>query len=95
MYYPNICILTGYPFFDNSTGVALFPAGTNLAIVPIRVFPEEVRGSDLQFTVRLVVPPAAMAHGVVLGEPNVANVTVPGAYYNVLCMYICIVMCSV
>jgi len=94
MYYPNIYILTGDPFFDNATGVALFLAGTNLAPVPIKLFPEKVRGSDLQFTVRLVVPPAAMAKGVVLAEPNVANVTVPGAY-NVLCMYICIVMCSV
>jgi len=26
-----------------------------------------------------VVPPAAIAHGVVLGEPNVANVTVPAS----------------
>jgi len=45
----------------------------------IYVFPEKVRGSDLQFIVRLVVPPAAMAHGVVLGEPSVANVIVPAS----------------
>jgi len=43
------------------------------------VLPEEVQGSDLHFIVILVVPPAEMAKGVVLGEPNVANVTVPAS----------------
>jgi len=51
------------------------------------VIPEEVQGSDLHFTVILVVPPAAMAQGIVLGEPNVANVTVPGTC-DVLYVYV-------
>jgi len=53
------------------------------------VIPEEVQGSDLQFTVTLVIPPAAMAKGVVLGEPNVANVTVPGTC-DALYVHVCL-----
>jgi len=67
---------TGNPFFDPTVLDVLFPSGTNLAIVPIRVFPEELRGSDLDFTVTLIIPPPAN-QGVVLGDPKVATVTVP------------------
>ena len=50
--------------------------------VPINLAPEKVGNMDLQFTVRLVVPAAAMLQGVVLGEPNVATVTVPASSYR-------------
>ena len=45
--------------------------------MPIQLFPEEVENTDLQFNVTLIVPPSARSQGVVLGEPNVATVTVP------------------
>jgi len=94
--YPIICISTGDPFFDNSTREVQFEAFTNFAQTRIRVVPNKVQGSDLHFTVTLVVPPAAMTKGVVLGEPNVANVTVPGTC-DVLCVHVCIFssICSI
>ena len=95
--YPIICISTGDPFFDNSTREVQFEAFTNFAQTRIRVVPNKVQGSDLHFTVTLVVPPAAMTKGVVLGEPNVVMYCVYmyvylAVYvaYNIwyMCMYV-------
>lgn len=66
-------------FFDPRVRKAWFYTNINLrkTLVPIKLLPEQVGNMDLQFTVRLVVPSAAKSQGVVLGEPNVATVTVP------------------
>ena len=45
--------------------------------MPIQLFPEQVGNMDLQFNVMLIVPRSARSQGVVLGESNVATVTVP------------------
>ena len=63
-------------FFDSRVRKAWF--FTNIkTLVLIKLLPEQVGNTDLQFTVRLVVPAAAMLQGVVLGEPSVSTVTVP------------------
>ena len=66
-------------FFDPRVRKAWFFTNINLSktLVLITLFPEQVGNMDLQFTIRLVVPAAVMSQGVVLGEPNVATVTVP------------------
>ena len=64
-------------FFNPDIRRVLLPVSVTTALVPIQLFPEQFDCMDLQFTVRLVVPAAAMLQGVVLGAPNVATVTVP------------------
>ena len=64
-------------FFNPDIRIVSFSANDNSALVPIQLFPEQVGDTDLQFIVRLVLPAAAMSQGVILGEPNVATVTVP------------------
>ena len=75
-------------FFDPRVKIAWFFANVDITKtrVLIYLYPEEVGDMDLQFTVRLSIPAAAMSQGVVLGEPNVATVTVPASRG----MYVCI-----
>ena len=49
------------------------------AIVPISLSPEVILAQDmeLEFIARLVVPDAARAQRVIMGEPSVSNVTIP------------------
>ena len=74
-----ILFSTGEPFFNSDIREVLFPVGVSTAIVPISLFTEVILAEDmeLQFIVRLVVPDAARAQRVLLGEPNVSNVTIP------------------
>lgn len=53
-----------------------FLPGLELVPVIIQLFPEGIGDMDLQFTVTLIIPPATMSQGVVLGEPSVATVTI-------------------
>ena len=64
-------------FFDDSVKSINFRGNYTAVQVPIWLFLEPVRHMELQFSVRLVVPPNALTQGVVLGEPNIATVTVP------------------
>jgi len=53
-----------------------FQPGKVIAPVTIQLFPEGIGDMELEFYVTLIVPPAAMSQGVVLGEPSVATVTI-------------------
>ena len=53
-----------------------FQPGKVIAPVTIRLFPEGIGDMELEFNVTLIVPPAAMSQGVVLGEPSVATITI-------------------
>ena len=68
-------------FFDPEVRKVCF-VNSKKTRVPINLAPEKVGDMDLQFTVRLVVPAAAMLQGIVLGEPNVATVIVPGSIFG-------------
>ena len=72
-----ILIISIAKFFDDSVISIHFWGNHKAAQVSIRLFLKPVRQMDLQFTVRLVVPAVALSQGVVLGEPNIATVTVP------------------
>ena len=54
----------------------VFQPGKVIAPVTIQLFPEGIGDMELEFNVTLIVPPAAMSQGVVLGEPSVATVTI-------------------
>ena len=64
-------------FFNPDIIEVFFPINVSIALLQIQLSPEQVGDMDLQFTVRLVVPAAAMSQGVVLGEPSLSTVTVP------------------
>ena len=64
-------------FYNPEIRQRLFPVNLKTDLVVIQLFPEQLGDMDAQFTVRLAVPADAMLQGVVLGEPSVANVTVP------------------
>ena len=85
-------LIGNYTFFDPTVREANFFANINnrKARVPISLDPEEVEDMDLQFTVILSIPAAAMSQGVVLGEPNVATVTVPTSRGTYVCIYMCV-----
>ena len=74
------------PFFNPEVREVRFLVNSPMKVlVPIGLDLGRVRHMDLQFTVRLEVPAAAMSQGVALGEPNIATVTIPasrGVYAN-------------
>ena len=76
--------------FDRNFRKAWFFTNSNNSEtqVSINLAPEEVGDMDLQFTVRLSIPAAAMSQRVVLGEPNVATVTVPSSRGTYVCIYV-------
>ena len=80
--------LIGNKFFDPHVRIAWFFTNINnrKIRVSINLDPEEVGDMDLQFTVRLSIPAVAMSQGVVLGEPNVATVTVPTSRGRYACV---------
>ena len=84
-------LIGNYTFFNHNFRKAWFFANINNREiqVPINLAPEKIGDMDLQFTVRLSIPAAAMSQGVVLGEPNVATVTVPSSRGRYAC-YMCL-----
>jgi len=75
IYYPTIFSI-GELFFNTRAMDVEFQPGQVLVPLLIQLLPKEVGNMNLQFTVTLTIPPAAMSQSVVLGEPSVATVTV-------------------
>ena len=75
IYYLTIFSI-GELFFNTRAIDVEFQPGQVLVPLSIQLLPKEVGNMNLQFTVTLTIPPAAMSQSVVLGEPSVATVTV-------------------
>ena len=72
---------TAEAFFTEGTMEVLFPVTINTALVPIRVFPEELRsGQPGIFNVTLQVMSGSSNVCVIIGSPSRAVVTVPSPF---------------